>query len=58
MFVGELSVINDSMCRAISFSRHLAITGVRVIALMSLASFACLDLAGGMIPAVLLILGV
>ena len=45
------------MCGAISFSRHLAITGVRAIGLKSLASVACLDLASGMMSAVFQILG-
>ena len=45
------------MCMAISFSKYLAITGMRDIGLKSLASVACLDLASGMMSAVFQILG-
>ena len=46
-----MAVIDDAMCGAISFSRHLAITDPK-----SLASVACLDLATWMESAVFEIL--
>ena len=47
-----LSVIDDAMCRAMSFSRHLAITGNRAIGPKSLVSVACLVSATWMVSAV------